>query len=64
MDEAVIQKVKEIVIKRKIAENEGGERTLEQIEEKFEQRFQEMNDKMEDKINSLESKIDLLLTKL
>ena len=64
MDEAVIRKVKEIVVRRKISENEGGEKTLEQIEEKFEQRFQEMNAKMEDKINSLESKIDLLLTKL
>ena len=56
MDEAVIRKVKEIVIKRKISENEGEGRDLEE-------KFEDMKEKMELKISSLESKIDLLLSR-
>ena len=56
MDEAVIRKVKEIVIKRKISENEGDGKDLEE-------KFEDLKDKMEQRISSLEDKIDLLLSR-
>lgn len=60
MDEAVIRKVKEIVIRRKIAENEGEASRMDQME----QRVGELQDKVESKIASLEAKIDLMLQKM
>ena len=56
MDEAVIRKVKEIVIKRKISENEGDGKDLEE-------KFEDLKEKMEKRISSLEDKIDLLLSR-
>ena len=56
MDEAVIRKVKEIVIKRKISENEGDGKDLEE-------KFEDLKEKMEQRISSLEDKIDLLLSR-
>ena len=60
MDEAVIRKVKEIVIKRKIAENEGDGNQIEHIEKKID----ELQHKVEGKIASIEEKIDLILQRM
>ena len=60
MDEAVIRKVKEIVIKRKIAENEGEGNQIENIEK----RIDELQHKVEGKIASIEEKIDLILQRM
>ena len=60
MDEAVIRKVKEIVIKRKIAENEGDGNQIENIEK----RIDELQNKVEGKIASIEEKIDLILQRM
>ena len=60
MDESIIRRVKEIVIKRKIAEKENEENSLAILEQKFEH----LEDKMNNKLKTLEDKIDLLLSRM
>ena len=60
MDEAVIRTVKDIAVKRKIAENNDAGNGLDDIREEV----SEMRRQMDAKIEGLERKIDLLISKL